>query len=67
MGLQLLRSLQRSGDRLDTDPVVDLGGEHQPHLTLHRHLLRHLGVVDEGGSLAGAGRNISGGDVLQTF
>ena len=65
--LQLLRSLHRPGDRLDTDPVVGLGVEQQPDLPLHRHLLCHLGVVDEGGALASPGRHISGGDVLQTF
>ena len=64
---QLLRSLHRPGDRLDTDPVVRLRVEEQPDLSLHRHLPRHLRVVDEGGTLASAGGNISGGDVLQTF
>ena len=41
--------------------------EHELDLALDCGLLGHLGVVDEGAALVTAGRDITGGHILQTF
>ena len=64
---QLLRSLHGPGDGLNTDPVVRLGVEEQPDLPLHRHLLRHLRVVDEGFPSTASRWTISGTHILQAL
>ena len=41
--------------------------EHELDLALDCGLLGHLGVVDEGAALVTAGRDITGGHILQAF
>ena len=41
--------------------------EHELDLAFDSGLLGHLGVVDEGSALVAAGRDITGGYILQTF
>ena len=41
--------------------------EHELDLALDRRLLGHLRIMDEGPALVAAGRNVSGGHILQTF
>ena len=41
--------------------------KHELDLALDCGLLGHLGVVDEGAALVAAGRDITGGHILETF
>ena len=41
--------------------------KHELDLALDCGLFGHLGVVDEGAALVAAGRDITGGHILETF